>query len=158
MNYFIQKEDHSVSILKIQQCLNRLRSIYPQMPQTPEDGMYGDETEQTIKIFQSLTGLEVTGIINDLTWDKIICKTKTLKQPETIHNHPHPSLNYGDKGLDVYKAQEYLNQIQPEKPIEINGIFNAQTQIKVIRFQNMTGLNPDGRIDRNTWDKMIEVL
>ena len=155
MNYIIQQPDSSVSILKIQRCLNLL---HPDELQIKEDGIYGPETEKAVKAFQRKTGLVDDGILESMTWDKIIMKVKTLKNPEEVMIHVQRPLQYGDKGLDVVKAQEYLNMIQPEYPVEVNGIFDAKTQVKVIRFQNMTGLNPDGRIGILTWDKIIEYV
>ncbi len=150
----IQKGCSSVSVLKIQQCLNQLSPEF----KLKEDGLYGSQTEQGIRHFQKQHGLPDDGIITSLTWDKIITKIKTLKSPHPIILHSPDPIAYGSSGLDVKKAQEYLNQILPDQKISANGIFDAKTQGKVIRFQNMAGLNPDGRIDIITWDKIIDYL
>ncbi len=152
MNYLIQKGNASVSVLKIQQCLNQ---IQPDL-KLKEDGLFDENTEQAIRTFQKNTGLKEDGCLSSLTWDKIILKVKTLKKPEELTIHTQPALSIGDQGLDVLKAQQYLNRIQPEPLVEEDGIFNAKTQIKVIRFQNKCGLNPDGRIGILTWTKIIE--
>lgn len=150
----IQKGCSSVSVLKIQQCLNQLNPEF----KLKEDGIYGSSTELAIRQFQKNYGLVEDGIITSLTWDKIITKIKTLKAPQMqVLSSPDP-VAYGSSGLDVRKAQEYLNRILPDQSIPANGLFDAKTQGKVIRFQNMAGLNPDGRIDIITWDKIIEYL
>lgn len=152
MNYLIQKGNASVSVLKIQQCLNQ---IHPEF-KLKEDGLFDEKTEQAIKTFQQQSGLTPDGLLSSLTWDKIILKVKTLKKPEEIMIHTQPALSLGAQGLDVLKAQQYLNRIQPDSPVIEDGIFNAKTQVKVIRFQNYCGLNPDGRIGLLTWGKIIE--
>lgn len=152
MDYLIQKGNDSVSVLKIQQCLNL---IQPDL-NLKEDGIFEEKTEQAIMKFQKSTGLEEDGCLSSITWDKIILKVKTLKKTDELTIHTQPALSIGNQGLDVLKAQQYLNRIQPESLIEENGIFDAKTQIKVIRFQNKCGLNPDGRIGILTWTKIIE--
>ena len=154
MNHQIIKGCTSVSVLKIQQCLNQL---YPQL-NLIEDGMFLESTEQALKYFQQQTGLPPTGCLTSQTWDKIILKTKTKRQPEPCTCFPIKPLCYGCSGMDVKKAQEYLNLILPEERFEPDGIFDARTQVKVIRFQNKAGLNPDGRINLATWDKIIEYM
>ena len=62
----------------------------------------------------------------------------------------------GNDSVSVLKIQQCLNLIQPDLNLKEDGIFNAKTQIKVIRFQNKCGLNPDGRIGILTWTKIIE--
>ena len=154
MNYLIQKGNASVSVLKIQQCLNQ---IQPEL-HLKEDGLFDENTEQAIIEFQMNTGLTPDGCLSSLTWDKIILKVKTLKKPEELTIHTQPALSIGSQGLDVLKAQQYLNRIQPESPVLEDGIFNSATQVKVIRFQNKCGLNPDGRIGILTWSKIIDQL
>ena len=53
MNYLIQKGNASVSVLKIQQCLNQ---IQPEL-HLKEDGLFDENTEQAIIEFQMNTGL-----------------------------------------------------------------------------------------------------
>lgn len=150
----IQKGCSSVSVLKIQQCLNQLS---PEL-NLNEDGIYGTQTEDALKIFQKRFGLVDNGILTSLTWDKIIFKIKTQKPPEIIPILTPEPLGLGSFGLDVRKAQEYLNLILPETSIETDGVFDIKTQVKVIHFQNMAGLNPDGRIDITTWNRIIDYL
>ena len=55
MNYLIQKGNDSVSVLKIQQCLNL---IQPDL-NLKEDGIFDEKTEQAIMKFQKSTGLDI---------------------------------------------------------------------------------------------------
>ncbi len=149
-----QKGCSSVSILKIQQCLNQL---IPDLCIT-EDGIYGPQTFEAVKAFQKTNGLKDDGCLNSMTWDKIILKFKMKKPPELSFVPSLKPLSYGSCGMDVFKAQYYLNLLLKDEPVEINGIFDAKTQLKVIRFQNKSGLNPDGRINLETWDKIIDSI
>ncbi len=149
-----QKGCSSISILKIQQCLNQL---IPDLC-IKEDGIYGTQTIEAVKTFQKNCGLDADGCLNSMTWDKIILKFKTQKPPELPATPSLKPLSYGSNGLDVFKVQYYLNLLLKDDPIEINGIFDAKTQIKVIRFQNKAGLNPDGRINLETWNKIIDSI
>ena len=158
MAYVIQRGYSGLAVKKMQEYLNALRTLYPELPLLQEDGYYGNEMEEAVRIFQAQTGLNVDGIIGSMTWDKIICKYKTLDdpQPEPVEC---PPLEYGDTGLDVQKMQCYLNQLTlPETPIATDGVFGAQMEAKVITFQNAHGLVPDGKIGELTWDKIIELI
>ena len=66
MDYLIQKGNDSVSVLKIQQCLNL---IQPDL-NLKEDGIFEEKTEQAIMKFQKSTGLKEDGCLSSITWDK----------------------------------------------------------------------------------------
>ena len=113
MAYVIQRGYSGLAVKKMQEYLNALRTLYPELPLLQEDGYYGNEMEEAVRIFQAQTGLNVDGIIGSMTWDKIICKYKTLDdpQPEPVEC---PSLeSLGDKrvqaAMDKYRERVRLN-------------------------------------------------
>lgn len=58
-------------VLQLQQQLNRIAQNYPAIPRIQEDGIYGSNTANAIKKFQSIFGLPATGIIDYPTWYKV---------------------------------------------------------------------------------------
>ena len=59
---------------KVRQMQEQLRTIsraYPAIPTVTADGIYGPATAEAIRVFQSVFGLPVTGIVDYPTWYKI---------------------------------------------------------------------------------------
>lgn len=58
-------------VRQLQEQLNAISNNYPAIPKLNEDGSYGPLTEATVRQFQSIFGLPVTGVVDYRTWYKI---------------------------------------------------------------------------------------
>ena len=58
-------------VRQIQEQLNTIAEAYPAIPVVTADGIYGPETQNSVRIFQSIFGLDQTGIVDYPTWYKI---------------------------------------------------------------------------------------
>lgn len=58
-------------VRQLQQQLNRIAQNYPAIPRVTVDGVYGSETANAVRIFQSVFDLPQTGIVDFATWYKI---------------------------------------------------------------------------------------
>ena len=58
-------------VRQIQEQLNIIAEAYPAVPVVTADGIYGPETQNSVRIFQSIFGLDQTGIVDYPTWYKI---------------------------------------------------------------------------------------
>ena len=59
-------------VRQIQEQLNTIAEAYPAVPVVTADGIYGPETQNSVRIFQSIFGLDQTGIVDyHPTWYKI---------------------------------------------------------------------------------------
>ena len=58
-------------VQQIQEQLNAIAKAYPAVPVVTADGIYGPETQNSVRIFQSIFGLDQTGIVDYPTWYKI---------------------------------------------------------------------------------------
>ena len=58
-------------VLQIQQQLNRIAQNFPAIPRVAEDGIYGSQTANSVRIFQGIFNLPQTGIVDYPTWYKI---------------------------------------------------------------------------------------
>ncbi len=58
-------------IRQLQEQLNTIAGDYPALPKITVDGIYGQNTKNAVKKFQSVFGLPATGITDYLTWYKI---------------------------------------------------------------------------------------
>lgn len=58
-------------VLQIQEQLNTIAGAYPAVPVVTADGIYGEQTKNSVRVFQGIFGLEQTGIVDYPTWYKI---------------------------------------------------------------------------------------
>lgn len=105
----------------------------------PIDGVFGKKTEDAVKAFQKLKGLEVDGIAGPITWLNI----DEADQSE-------PLLRNGSKGLPVRRLQNRLKLAGFEIP-EVNGRFGPKTEAAVRTLQKQAGLDVDGIVGPKTW-------
>lgn len=56
---------------QMQEQLNAISNNYPLIPRIAVDGIYGEETQNAVEVFQKIFGLPVTGIVDYRTWYKI---------------------------------------------------------------------------------------
>ncbi len=59
------------AVRTIQNQLNRISVNYPLIPKLVEDGIYGERTADSVRIFQQTFDLPVTGVVNFPVWYKI---------------------------------------------------------------------------------------
>lgn len=59
------------NVMKIQEQLNAISNNYPLIPKLNPDGIFGEQTQEAVEIFQSVFGLNPDGIVGSRTWYKI---------------------------------------------------------------------------------------
>ena len=59
-------------VQKIQNEINKINGSYPGIPKIiPADGVFDERTRNSVRIFQQVFGLPVTGVVNFATWYRI---------------------------------------------------------------------------------------
>lgn len=156
----------------IQRQLNRISDNYPAIPKIPStDGIFNVATEESVRKFQEIFNLTVDGIVGKATWYKIKFIYNNVKRlgelvsegisPEEAQQIFPGELKEGDSGYPVQILQYYLNLVAfidnfiPS--ITSFGTFGPDTKASVIAFQTKYGLEPDGVVGRDTWNKLVEV-
>lgn len=61
----------SSAVKVVQQELNVISNAYPALPKLDEDGIYGTKTRESVRKFQEIFDLPVTGVVNFATWYEI---------------------------------------------------------------------------------------
>lgn len=165
--------DSSIIVLRDQLALNRISDNFPALPKIPVTSGYFDEyTETSVKEFQRIFNLPVTGIVDQATFYKIreiyvaVTELSELTAAgsifEEIYGITIGTLLQGDirpratyLQYILYVLSLYYDSIPP---IYLTGIFDEPTRLGVIEFQKIVGLPATGIVDTETWDKLYEAI
>lgn len=149
----------------IQVWLNRISRNFPAIPKIPAaDGIFDTATENAVRKFQQVFGLEVTGVVNAATWYRISYIYTSVKHLaeldseglrfEEISPQFKEELKIGMQSIEVSMLQYYLAVIgayyEAVMPVEVTGYFGEQTERSVKSFQRVFGLPQTGIVDRAT--------
>lgn len=107
------------------------------------DGIFGANTENAVKQFQTNNNLAADGIVGRNTWTALL-----NLNPSAV------TLRRGSRNSAVlYLQQLLLSYLYPIT--NLDGIFGAETERAVIAFQTENGLTPDGIVGANTWRALL---
>lgn len=152
----------------VQYFLNVLSAYYNSIPAVDINGMLNTQTRNSIREFQKTFNLPVTGDIDNETWTTMYNNVQGILRtlPPSAIALPallFPQIVYseGMEDYGVYIMQQsllYISTIITNIPaVTPSGIFDPETTKAVIAFQNLFDLEPNGVIDEDTWNKIIEI-
>lgn len=159
------------SVALIQTALNRISQSFPAIPKLRVDGVYGSDTERSVRIFQQVFGLTDDGIVGRQTWyavERVYAGVLRLSELRSLGlryedlgwEFPEP-LRVGDRGDKVGQLQYMLavvGQFVQEVPvISVDGVFGPLTRDAVLAFQRYEGFPTTGEADDRTWDALYEL-
>jgi peptidoglycan hydrolase-like protein with peptidoglycan-binding domain len=156
------------AIRNLQRYLRRLSFDDPAIPRVPVDGIFEEATEDAVKAFQSLYGLEPTGRADLETWDRIYdaylrAERAADRTPVTNFFPLYPEgyeLSLGESSLTVSLLQLLFQELSVIYDIltfaEVTGVFDDITEQNVRRFQRASLLPDTGRVDLRTWNHILQ--
>lgn len=155
--------DYGQPVRSLQYYLNVIAYFNPAIPSVTADGVFGSDTEAQVRAFEEFYGLTPDGIVDFRTWQLIqqIYNDILASLPEGYEQgaaglYPGYNLTPGLANDDVRELQTYLSAIGqnyrdiPE--VQVTGVFDAQTEAAVRRFQELFGLEVTGVVGAPTWD------
>ena len=155
-------------VVVLQVMLNRISQNYPAIPKVSPDGVFGSNTQDSVKQFQRIFGLTPDGIVGKATWYKLVYLyvgvtqlSELVSQGQTFYTvqFQYPGvLKEGDKGSGVQVLQ-YMLALLAEfdnalSPAQIDGTFGPVTARAVRNYQGVAGLTVDGIVGRDTWNSI----
>lgn len=160
-------------VMEMQEFLNAIAINYPAIPVIfPVNGIFGESTEEAVRVFQRQFNLTVDGIVGKATWYKIsyiyvavrkLAELTSIGRIENLYSGQYPGkvLKEGDRGVEVQLLQYYLSCISvfySQVPnVDIDGRFGVQMTKAVENFQNTFGLIVDGIVGAATWNRIYAV-
>ncbi|MBQ1464199.1 MAG: peptidoglycan-binding protein, partial [Ruminococcus sp.] len=152
-------------VRSLQIYLNRISRNYPAIPKIPAaDGIFDAATEEAVRTFQQVFGLNPTGIVESSTWYRITYIYTSVKRIAELDSEGvrleevspvfTEDLKIGMQSVEVSMLQYYLAVIgayyEAVVPVEVTGYFGEMTERSVKSFQRVFGLPQTGVVDRNT--------
>lgn len=157
-----------LGVSNLQYFLLYLSRFYSSITPVAIDGVFGNETRQSVLSAQNTFGLLEDGVVGEATWNAIynayrgIVKTIPLNYVEG-NALPFPGiiLRVGSDNDSVLLLQQYINviaQVFPEvNSVELTGFFGAQTDRAVKSIQTLVGLEANGVVGAITWDAITSL-
>lgn len=168
----LQSGDSGDDVRIIQEQLNRIAVNFPQLPLIEVNSVYDTSTVNTVREFQRLFVLPVTGVTDRATWYRISQIYSSVKRlgeltsegQRAVYNqqlYPGTPISVNSRGSEVQEIQFYLQRIAKFNPMvespDLDGIFGRSTERAVRSFQKAYGLNQTGIIDEADWNTLIQV-
>ena len=161
----LRQGDRGVEVQLLQFYLSSISVFYPQIPNVPIDGIFGQNLLKAVLNFQQNFGLIDDGIVGRSTWEKIYAVYETLSDKivpeENIPAYPGRTFQQGSSGEEVLRIQRALNTISTQYPgipmLVEDGFFGSATTTAVRAFQRQFSLTVDGIVGELTWNKIFEI-
>ncbi len=164
-----QLGDASGGVITLQYYLDYISTFVPTVLSVGVDGVFGQQTRNSVISFQKTYNLEPNGIVDRLVWERIqntyysLISSLSFEYREgVLLPFPGRVLREGLAGEDVRVLQEYLNYVGNAytsiPKINVDGDFGEQTAAAVREFKRIFGLggNPE-RVSVETWNKLTDV-
>ncbi|MBR0157329.1 MAG: peptidoglycan-binding protein [Clostridia bacterium] len=111
---------------------------------TEPDGVFGNDTRMAVRRFQMQNELVEDGYLGPTTREK-------LMSSDAIGN----ALSISMQGSDVLNVQKRLYKLNYLRASDVNSYFTSTTEAAVKLFQKNNGLDIDGKVGRNTMNKLF---
>ena len=161
-------ENEAQAIQNLQRYLRQLSYHYPEITAPPIDGIFDRDTEKSLREFQAMRGLPVTGRADRRTWEELYAMYRASvaenEPPRTVAILPFVAgeilLSKGDEGFTInvlqYMLRELGESLTELEEVEVSGIFDDKTARAVRLFRAQNGL-PEGEIvDLITWNTLVD--
>jgi len=159
------------NVRRVQEALRRLSHSIPGIPEVTVDGNFGATTEEAVRAFQRIFGLNADGVVGPITWERLFREYLDLQPggqvtpptpPPTPGLPPFPGtpIRQGDGGENVRLIQNAINRLAPCYPGRLwqlteDGNFGPMTRDAIFTFQSIFGLPITGVVDAATWDLLM---
>lgn len=149
-------------VRNLQHFLRRISYHYNTVSSVVPDGIFSDQTYQSVKSFQSTFGLEINGIVNNETWNKIIAVYDNIVRyygpPMELSLIPNAQMqiNAEEENDFLYAIQSLMLCISKKFSnlpcVDVCGVHNRASVEAVKKIQEICNLPSSGVIDSVTYN------
>lgn len=151
------------AILNLQKYLRAISFADERVSRPPLDGIFDSATEESVRSFQSSRGRDANGIVDRATWEAIYEEYKALALSEELPFFPSNPTDYaasiGEESAFVSIVQILLRELSSVydafEAVEITGVFDEATEQAIKELQRASGLDITGKLDRNTYRRLL---
>lgn len=154
----------NIPIRSLQTFLRKIAQTYNDIPLVIPDGIFGEQTHNSVMAFQKRYDMEQTGIVNNELWDKIISVYDEIIQMQTppLYANIFPlyvdTIKPNDKDPVIYVMQAMLFNLSTYfinlSDVYITGIHDDNSTAIVKDLQIIFNMEPNGEIDKAFWNKL----
>lgn len=149
-------------IYDMQRCLRMIWRVHDDLPCVVADGVYGEKTRDAVMQIQKESGLEPTGNVDSVTWDKISSEYEKAKLQSgapggvRIMAKCDFECGMGESAPRLSVLQAMINVMSkrfdnlPE--VTVNGVYDSETESAVSAFRKIFDME-DGGIDALFWQR-----
>ena len=164
-----KRPNESQAIKNLQRYLRKLSYEEDSIPAPPIDGVFASDTQNALRAFQTLNGLEATGIADQITWELLytayrsaLSRTSPSRTVALFPREPDDyALSLGDEGIEVRVLQHMLSELSFDYSeldrLDVNGRFDAPTEAATLAFQRRHVLRETGKVDKATWNSIADL-
>ena len=149
-------------IESVQTMLRYIAFYYEDLPKVIPNGIFGEQTQTAVEEFQKKYDLEITGIVDFETWEKIIAIYDEIVIKTTVVGSVYPNEWFV---IEPYESSEHLHTMQAMMKniadkyenmgeIEVTGVHKDDSVAIVEQFQDIFGMKRDGVITNELWRKI----
>ncbi len=164
----LQKGDTGSDISVLQYYLAFIASFYDTIPTTAIDGIFGEQTLNSVIAFQRQFGLPQDGIVGRQTWyalqdqyDAILRALPNEYKSYSSFLYPGYFITTGATGKVVEQLQTFINTIAQNNPavpsVTVDGDYGEQTRQAVIAIQRLSNQTPNGAVGPITWNTIVNL-
>ena len=117
------------------------------------DGVFGNNTEYAVLVFQKEHGLTPDGRVGKETMRALLENQNKFEKQQASQNTRNVKVRFGDRGRQIEEVQLKLVD-SGFSPGAVDGVFGNGTKEALQRFQQHHGLLVTGTVDEKTWSKL----
>ena len=165
--YVLKEGLENGDIKWLQTYLNDIAEFYKEVLKVKVDGIFNRSTKNSVRAFQKLFDLNVTGEVGVNDWEKLIQVRDSLDSMDGFKNTqnqvqaPEFDIEIGDKDGYIIIQQLYINILAKNNykvhEVNVTGEFDECTKKAVEALQKEFGLAITGKVDKLTWNKIRDI-
>lgn len=152
--------------MELQQRLRYIAKADKDVLSVIPDGIFGEETENSVRSFQRKFGLPETGVVNFEVWDRINDEHKKalfeLSEPIQVISIKKEDLPLvlGQISKEVHMLNMMLNSLSEKysnfQNVGYSDEFTTATRNEVEKWQKVINHDITGEVDKLTWNRLAE--